>query len=209
MGFFSKLKKFWKADNAPDDAAQPVAEQDAAAPAAPAATAASAPPTEAAPPQAPAPAAPAPHPDPVITALAQPTPARPAAQEIAPNGVAQAEPVVVPEPAPSQADAAAAAPHGPSLAHFVTVADLWRRGGALTIEDEQQTPDRVFFAVTRCRYVESYREMGLPEELVTRLSCQRDGAFAAGYSPCLVLSRPTTLAAGASGCPFTFTWNNP
>ncbi|MYL83105.1 signal recognition particle-docking protein FtsY [Desulfovibrio aerotolerans] len=109
MGFFSKLKKFWKADNAPDDAAQPVAEQDAAAPAAPAATAASAPPTEAAPPQAPAPAAPAPHPDPVITALAQPTPARPAAQEIAPNGVAQAEPVVVPEPAPSQADAAAAA----------------------------------------------------------------------------------------------------
>ena len=28
MGFFSKLKKFWKADNAPDDAAQPVAAQE-------------------------------------------------------------------------------------------------------------------------------------------------------------------------------------
>ena len=104
---------------------------------------------------------------------------------------------------------AAAAPQGPSLEHFVTVADLWRRGGALTIEDEHQTPDRVSFTVTRCRYVESYREMGLPEELVTRLSCQRDGAFAAGYSPSLLLSRPATLAAGASCCPFTFTWNNP
>ena len=103
---------------------------------------------------------------------------------------------------------AASAPQGPCLAHFVTVADLWRRGGALTIENERQTPDGVSVEVTRCRYAESYREMGLPEELVVRLSCLRDGAFASGYSPCLTLSRPANIASGAACCPFTFTWNN-
>ena len=64
------------------------------------------------------------------------------------------------------------------------------------------------FDVTRCRYAESYREMGLPEELAVRVSCLRDAAFAAGYSPCLTLDRPATIASGAEKCPFTFTWND-
>jgi hypothetical protein len=103
---------------------------------------------------------------------------------------------------------AAGAPAGPDLEHFRTVVDLWRRGDALTIEDVQSSPDSLSFAVTRCRYAESYREMGLPEELATRVSCLRDGAFVAGYSPCLRLSRPETIAGGARCCPFTFTWDN-
>jgi hypothetical protein len=103
---------------------------------------------------------------------------------------------------------AAAAPHGPSLAHFATVTALWQRGGALVIENERHEPGRIAFDVTRCRYAESYREMGLPEELAQRVSCLRDAAFAAGYSPCLTLDRPTTIASGATTCPFTFTWND-
>lgn len=101
---------------------------------------------------------------------------------------------------------AASAPDGPCLAHFRSVVDVWRRGDALTIEDVRSGPDSVSFAVTRCRYAESYREMGLPEELAVRVSCLRDGAFVAGYSPDLVLSRPATIAGGATCCPFTFTW---
>jgi hypothetical protein len=103
---------------------------------------------------------------------------------------------------------AASAPEGPSLAHFATVTGLWRRGGALVIENERISPSAISFDVTRCRYAESYREMGLPEELVTRISCLRDGAFAAGYSPKLQFTRPCTIASGAGHCPFTFTWNN-
>jgi len=103
---------------------------------------------------------------------------------------------------------AAAAPQGPCLAHFATVTALWQAGGALAIEKTRQEPDALAFDVTRCRYAESYREMGLAEELATRVSCLRDGAFAAGYSPKLQLHRPETIASGAIRCPFTFTWND-
>ncbi|MHC1710837.1 MAG: L-2-amino-thiazoline-4-carboxylic acid hydrolase [Solidesulfovibrio sp.] len=101
---------------------------------------------------------------------------------------------------------AATAPDGPSLAHFATVTELWRRGGALVIENERPGQESISFDVTRCRYAESYREMGLPEELATRVSCLRDGAFMAGYSPHLLLTRPETIASGSNRCPFTFTW---
>ncbi len=103
---------------------------------------------------------------------------------------------------------AASAPGGPSLAHFASVADLWQAGGALAIADRRQGPDCLSFDVVRCRYAEAYREMGLPEELATRISCLRDHAFVAGYSPNLRLDRPGTIASGAATCPFTFTWED-
>ncbi|KHK03973.1 L-2-amino-thiazoline-4-carboxylic acid hydrolase [Desulfovibrio sp. TomC] len=96
---------------------------------------------------------------------------------------------------------AATAPDGPNLAHFATVTSLWQRGEALCIENVRQTPDRLSFEVTRCRYAESYRAMGLPEELVVRISCLRDGDFAAGYSPALTFARPATIASGAPAVP--------
>jgi hypothetical protein len=102
---------------------------------------------------------------------------------------------------------AATAPDGPNLAHFGAVVELWRRGDALTIANVRSETDRLSFDVTRCRYAESYREMGLPEVLATRVSCLRDRAFAAGYSPKLRFERPCTIASGASCCPFTFTWD--
>ncbi|WP_300155934.1 L-2-amino-thiazoline-4-carboxylic acid hydrolase [Solidesulfovibrio sp.] len=102
---------------------------------------------------------------------------------------------------------AASAPHGPGLEHFAAVAGTWQAGGALVIENVRRDGNTFSFDVTRCRYAEAYREMGLPEELATRISCLRDGAFVAGYSEKLKLSRPETIASGASCCPFTFTWN--
>ena len=76
------------------------------------------------------------------------------------------------------------------------------------LNDVRVAPGRLSFVVTRCRYAESYRAMGLPEELATRVSCLRDGAFVAGYSPKLRLDRPSTIASGATTCPFTFTWED-
>ena len=103
---------------------------------------------------------------------------------------------------------AASAPNGPGLEHFATVTQLWQRGGALVIENERLDAQSLSFVVTRCRYAESYREMGLPRELATRISCLRDAAFVAGYSPKLALSRSETIAAGADRCPFLFTWKD-
>lgn len=103
---------------------------------------------------------------------------------------------------------AASAPNGPCLEHFRSVVALWQRGEALTIENIRETPDSLAFDVTRCRYAERYREMGLPDALATRVSCLRDGAFVAGYSPKLRFARPATIAAGAARCPFTFTWED-
>ena len=99
------------------------------------------------------------------------------------------------------------APHGPGLEHFSTVVDVWRAGGALNIEDAA-LGDGVFrLVVTRCGYADLYmNEMGLPRELAEALSCSRDAAFAAGYSPRLSMKRPETIAGGAKRCEFIFRW---
>lgn len=103
---------------------------------------------------------------------------------------------------------AATAPNGPSFDHFATILDIWRASGALEVENARQTGRELTFTVTRCAYVERYRTMGLPEELVGLVSCGRDEPFARGYSPKLALERPQTLATGAPGCAFRFTWRD-
>jgi len=101
---------------------------------------------------------------------------------------------------------AAMAPGAPSLEHFAKVLDLWQAGGALSIADILLEPDHLSFTVTRCGYMEMYREMDIPRELHATLSCRRDAAFAAGYSPHLKLERPQTLSEGAPSCLFSFRW---
>jgi hypothetical protein len=102
---------------------------------------------------------------------------------------------------------AAKAPGGePSLAHFAKILDAWQIGGALGVAGIRQDADTLSFTVTRCGYAEMYARMGVARELHSVLSCRRDAAFAAGYSPRLALSRPETIAAGASGCTFAFRW---
>ena len=101
---------------------------------------------------------------------------------------------------------AAAAPDGPSLAHFATVIGRWTEGDALEIDGPHLEGDALTLTVTRCRYAEMYRDMGLPAPLPYLLSCLRDIHFAAGYSPHLRLDRPTTIALGAGTCPFRYEW---
>lgn len=98
------------------------------------------------------------------------------------------------------------APQGPSLEHFATVLARWQEGNALEIMEIDLTPPNLSFRVTRCGYAEAYAEMGLDPELGHILSCARDEAFAAGYSPLLVMHRPQTIMASAPCCIFTFTW---
>ena len=103
------------------------------------------------------------------------------------------------------AEMAKEAPGGePSLDHFIALQPLWTKDDALRIETLRKDSKHYDFNVTRCRYAEMYREMGLAE-LGAVLSCNRDGAFCEGYHPKLKLERSQTIMGGATHCNFRYT----
>ena len=98
----------------------------------------------------------------------------------------------------------AAAETGPvDLASFAALQPKWRQDDALTIEVLTETAERFDYNVTRCRYAEMYRAMGLAE-IGDILSCQRDGSFCEGYDPAIRLERTTTIMSGAARCDFRY-----
>ncbi len=101
------------------------------------------------------------------------------------------------------AEMAARAPEGADLESFKAVFPLWTQDDALTIEVLRDEPGRFDFNVTRCRYAETYRAMGLGE-LGDVLSCNRDGAFCEGYDPRIELTRTRTIMGGAATCDFRY-----
>jgi len=89
------------------------------------------------------------------------------------------------------------------LAAFAALLPQWTKDDALEIEVLEQSPTRFDFNVTRCRYSEMYREMGLGE-IGDLLSCGRDGSFCAGYNPDIRFTRTQTRMRGASHCDFRY-----
>jgi len=90
-----------------------------------------------------------------------------------------------------------------TLETFARGLDLWREGGALEIEMLEQSAERLSFNVTRCRYAEMYRALGLAD-LGSSLSCQRDFSLVEGFNPAIGLTRTQTIMEGASYCDFRF-----
>ncbi len=90
-----------------------------------------------------------------------------------------------------------------SMQTFVDRQSQWTMGGALEIEVQEKSDTTYRFNVTRCRYSEMYREMGLGE-IGHLLSCQRDGTFCEGYDTRLKLDRTQTIMQGASHCDFHY-----
>ena len=102
------------------------------------------------------------------------------------------------------AEMARAAPGGqPDLDSFRAIQPRWTAEDALRTEVLRSTPDAFDFNVTRCRYAEMYREMGLAE-LGAILSCNRDGSCCEGYDPKLKLTRTQTIMGGAGHCDFRY-----
>ena len=91
------------------------------------------------------------------------------------------------------------------IAGFARLLERWTANDALRIEVLAQDDERFDFNVTRCRYSEMYREMGLGD-LGALLSCNRDGAFCEGYDSRLELTRAQTIMSGASHCNFRYRW---
>lgn len=91
------------------------------------------------------------------------------------------------------------------LEAFAEVAKAWRSQGALTIQVLEQSATRFDFNVTRCRFAEMYREMGLAD-LGSILSCERDGSLCQGFSQEIALTRTQTIMQGAPFCDFRYTY---
>ena len=89
------------------------------------------------------------------------------------------------------------------LTAFAKAWEPWFRGGALEIDELERTPDTWSFNVTRCRYAELYRLLGMTE-LGATLSCNRDAALIEGFDPKVTFERTQTLMAGASHCDFRY-----
>ena len=90
-----------------------------------------------------------------------------------------------------------------TLDAFALGLDRWKEGGALEIELLEQSGERLSFNVTRCRYAEMYRALGLAD-LGASLSCQRDFALVEGFNPAISLERTQTIMQGAPFCDFRF-----
>jgi len=101
------------------------------------------------------------------------------------------------------ADAARAEGQEPSLPGFRALLPQWQAGGALEMEMLEETPQNVNFNITRCRYAEMYKEMGLGH-IGHLLSCNRDGTFCEGYDPSIQFERSQTIMSGASHCDFRY-----
>ena len=92
-----------------------------------------------------------------------------------------------------------------SLKTFVDRQEQWTRGGALERDVIEESATRYRYNVTRCKYAEMYRDMGLGE-IGHLLSCQRDGTFCEGYDKRIKLKRTQTIMQGASHCDFDYTF---
>jgi hypothetical protein len=91
----------------------------------------------------------------------------------------------------------------PTMAGFIKLYELWTQNGSLEIEVLEASDARFDFNVTRCRYAETYKAMGLGQ-IGHLLSCNRDGSFCEGYDPRLKLERRQTIMEGASCCTFRY-----
>ena len=79
----------------------------------------------------------------------------------------------------------------------------FNEGDALEMDVLKQDASSYEFNVTRCRFAEFYKELGIPE-LGQLLSCNRDFALSEGISSELELERSQTIMEGAPHCDFRF-----
>ena len=90
-----------------------------------------------------------------------------------------------------------------SLPAFAAGLGAWSADGALVSEVIELSDESFAFDVTRCRYAEMYRSLGL-DDLGATLSCNRDGSLIDGFNPNVEFTRTQTIMSGASHCDFRF-----
>ncbi|OAF07022.1 hypothetical protein AYJ54_18350 [Bradyrhizobium centrolobii] len=91
---------------------------------------------------------------------------------------------------------------GPSSLRAVAQ-EIWAGGGGMDVEVVDESDDHLDFNITRCRYAEFYKELGLAD-LGARVLCSRDQAMLAGFNDELEMSRTQTIMEGGACCDFRF-----
>ena len=94
---------------------------------------------------------------------------------------------------------------GNSLEHFVNSLEYWTKDDALEIEVIEQTDASFVFNVTRCRYANLYKRLGV-SGYGTIFSCARDFALIEGFNEKIALTRTQTIMEGAPYCDFRYTF---
>lgn len=97
---------------------------------------------------------------------------------------------------------------GRSLECFAQSLVYWTQDDALELTVLEKSETKFSFNVTRCRYAEMYRELGL-QNLGATLSCNRDFALIKGFNPRISLARTQTIMEGAPFCDFRYTLGGP
>ena len=93
---------------------------------------------------------------------------------------------------------------GNSLQHFADSLQYWTQDNALEIEVIEQTEKAFLFNVTRCRYADLYKKLGV-SGYGTIFSCARDFALIKGFNKKITLKRTQTIMEGADYCDFRYT----
>jgi predicted ArsR family transcriptional regulator len=110
---------------------------------------------------------------------------------------------VIVDVARQQGAALCAAMGDNSLPTYAQSTAAWKQDDALEIEVLESNEQHYNFNVTRCRYSEMYRALGVPE-LGAVFSCNRDASLIEGFNPDVTFTRTQTLMQGASYCDFRY-----
>lgn len=94
---------------------------------------------------------------------------------------------------------------GNTSSHFLDLLKYWTKDDALELKILKHDKSHLHFDVTRCRYAEMYKALGMTE-LGKTLSCNRDFALIRGFNPRTSLSRTQTIMDGAPFCDFRYTF---
>lgn len=92
---------------------------------------------------------------------------------------------------------------GNDLQQLGSAIENWRAGEALTLDILRRDNEALEFNVTRCKFAEMYRRLGM-DELGPILSCGRDAAMIEGFNPEIDFQRTQTLMEGAEHCDFRY-----
>ena len=92
------------------------------------------------------------------------------------------------------------------LLAFQEIGRHWIKGGALEKEFLKRSESEYQFNVTRCRYAEMYRDMGVGD-IGHLLSCHRDATFCKGFDARIELERTQTIMDGADYCDFRYSFD--
>ena len=110
---------------------------------------------------------------------------------------------VIEEVAQNQGAAFAQKVGGDDIPTYVANKGAWTANNALEIDVLEMDESRYDYNVTRCRYAEMYRDLGM-QDLGFIFSCGRDFNFPAGYNKNLKLTRSQTIMQGAAFCDFRY-----